>query len=377
MPALTQILCGQGGSFTGSGITEANFPALTEIGSSAFASCPNLTKVVAPKLVSIGSNALQYCPKLEELVFSHTLTSISGTTVFKGSTAIVGFEPLFPTNLTTTLTAAAIYNSCALTNSEVVYNFPATPAVPASLCEKPANISKVVFDSDVTSIGDYAFKALRPSAEEFFHGTTVPTLGTQALWYDGEADDKRLVIRIDNPEAVANWRIAVAANAGIYQSDYMEKKADYPGDKTLGIWKLGSVKTPAHDVYAWVVNDAPVSEKSYLVVHGVPAEIGEVSPAYGNNMNIEIGKSFDCIAPVAHGEAQMMDSVAVLVDELLVGTWIVVEDLVQLDHKPLRCHDRGELQSELIVLAIVQQVRVGGIDCLMHTDLRHRHIENL
>ena len=83
------------------------------------------------------------------------------------------------------------------------------------------------------------------------------------------------------------------------------------------------------------------------------------------------------IAAISDGKAQVVDTIAVLVDELLVGTWIVVEDLVQLDHKPLRSYDRGELQSELIVLAIVQQVRVGGIDCLMHTDLRHRHIENL
>lgn len=49
-----------------------------------------------------------------------------------------------------------------------------------------------------------------------------------------------------------------------------------------------------------------------------------------------------------------------LLDELIVGARIIVENLVQLDDKALWRHDRGELQAILVVLAVVIQVRIGN-----------------
>lgn len=48
------------------------------------------------------------------------------------------------------------------------------------------------------------------------------------------------------------------------------------------------------------------------------------------------------------------------VDELIEGARIIVDDLMQLDDKALWRHDRGELQTILVVLAVVIQVRIGN-----------------
>lgn len=284
-----------------------DFDALTEAYQNMFRGTL-IESIDLPNVTALGSYAFGNCPAIKRVTCSQELTSVHAD-AFKNVTSLQFFEPLFPTNLTTTLDAK-VYGSCKLANSEVIYDFPANPAVPASLCANPTNISKVVFNSDVTSIGNYAFQNLRPNAEVVFLGTSAPTLGTNALFYDGEGNDQRVVISFDNPDAKANWLAAVSPNATLFVDSYKEKKPDYPGEKTIGILKLGSVKSPAHDVYAWVVNNAAESEKSYLVVHGVPDEIGEVSPAYGLNNGLEIGKSFDCTAPASFDDGSYKATLA-------------------------------------------------------------------
>lgn len=321
---------------------DIDFDALTEAYQNMFRGTL-IESIDLPNVTAIGSYAFGNCPAIKRVTCSQKLTSVHAD-AFRNVTSLQFFEPLFPTNLTTALDAK-VYGSCKLANSEVIYDFPAIPAVPASLCANPTNISKVVFNSDVTSIGNSAFPNLRPNAEVVFHGTSAPTLGTKALFYDGEGDDQRVVISFDNPDAKANWLAAVSPNATLFMESYKEQKPDYPGEKTIGILKLGSVTKPAHDVYAWVVNKAPESNKSYLVVHGVPDEIGEVSPAYGLNSGIEIGKSFDCTAPASFDDGSYKATLAGYavsnVNEL--GVYTFVAEGEDNTYRYTQAEDAGDL----------------------------------
>ena len=316
LPSLTSL---GGNAFEGCAMPEFNLPELTSIGGSAFKSA-KLKRIYAPNLVKIKGNAFQDSllegdfvgtsvqsiensafqnTKLESVHFSQALTSVGLS--FRGCNDLKWFEPLFPTNLTSTLGGWEVYSSCVLTNNEVIYNFPAKPAVPSKLCEKPNNISSVIFYSDVTSIGASAFPLLRPQARVVFHGPSVPTLESKALFYDGEANNDRIVIAFDHPDARSAWLSAVAPYATEYQASYLDKP-DYPGENTLGILKIGekTVNRQPVNIYAWVVDEAPVSENGTLVVHGLPDERVEVSPAYGLHNDRAIGSTTVCTAPAMY-----------------------------------------------------------------------------
>ena len=279
-------------------IGEMTFPLLLSMAQNNFSSCPLLTKVTAPNLTTIGKNCFQSSNGLLALEFSHGLTSI-GDNFLRNVTSLLFFEPLFPKRLTTTLSAAKVYNSCKLANSEVVYDFPAIPSVPESLCANPTNLSHVVFKSDVTTIGKNAFKALCPNAVVDFYGTNVPVLAQTALYYNGESDNQRVVVRVFNPEALANWQAAVAPNASVFAT-YLDKP-DYPGDATIGLWSLAS------GVYAWVVYDEGGGEddEGGLVIRGVPEELGTVIPSYGPRTGIAVGDTVACSAPVSYNDGDV------------------------------------------------------------------------
>ena len=47
----------------------------------------------------------------------------------------------------------------------------------------------------------------------------------------------------------------------------------------------------------------------------------------------------DCVTTVADCEAKMMHTIAVFLDEFVIGAWVVVKNLMKLDDESLGRHD--------------------------------------
>lgn len=81
------------------------------------------------------------------------------------------------------------------------------------------------------------------------------------------------------------------------------------------------------------------------------------------------------VAAFANGKAQVVYTIAMLLDKFVVGVWIVIHHLMQLDDEALWRHDGGQFQSVFVVFAIVHQVGVGGIYGLVYSYLGYGYVQ--
>lgn len=127
----------------------------TNIGSTAFVGCKDLTSVrIDAPVESIGERAFENCTKLTEVILPDTLKSM-GSSVFKGCGNLNGVK--FPANLTG-ISASAFYNCLSLTSVVI----PSTvETIGSSAFSGCSNLSNLEICPGVKTISDAAFSGCR------------------------------------------------------------------------------------------------------------------------------------------------------------------------------------------------------------------------
>ena len=213
------------------------------------------TSVVAPALTNIANAAFRGCSKMTNVVISQQCKRI-GDTAFYGCSSLTRIDPFLPKDMDAIgSTPFTQFSSLAGT---FVWDQAKLTDIPASLLRDHKGITNYIIKTPVTSIGASAFASIGHGATFEFH-CPAPSFGDKTFYqyrYNGaynytEREDRlRFVIR--SAAALPSWKALAAPNEELFNSDYKNIKADYPGKRTLGIILIAT--DASYPGYAWLVD---------------------------------------------------------------------------------------------------------------------------
>ena len=195
--------------------TEITLPnTLTEIATSAFASCTKLTTITIPNSVtSLGRNVFQSCSVLTSVTISDNLEKVENSVFYlcKKLAEING-------------ALASSDKRCLIHKGKIIafapsglteYTIPEGVTAIGSQAFAWSSLTKVTISEHVTEIGDSAFSYASKLSEVYCKSTTPPTLGTGA--FDTNATGRKIYVpseSVDAYKAAANWSAYASAIVG-------------------------------------------------------------------------------------------------------------------------------------------------------------------
>jgi hypothetical protein len=180
----------EGHAFQGcNALTEVSIPeGVTSIGDNVFSNCEYIISMRLPStLSSIGEGAFFYCLKMTSITVpssSNSFQSINGILYNKTGTTLVCY-PYNKTGSSYTIpegvTSISAYAFSYSRNITTAY-FPSSLITIENDAFMNSSARDITIPANVTVIGEYAFYNLYTNIT--FQGTTPPTLGTKALFFN-------------------------------------------------------------------------------------------------------------------------------------------------------------------------------------------------
>lgn len=283
--------------------------AMTAEADSVFTSLATVTEIQLPDTVtSLGNWPIYYMASLQKLVLSDNITTI-GQSFLRECPQLVSVTPMLPSKLTSWNLSQSCVNVPNLVVDTVTIGdgeHDVTFLTPASGTFGTGSYGKLIFSegitalptrvfrtngraatdltipSTVTSIGDYFYSMSNPATDPVvgaaktvrINCAAFPTIGTGA--FTGFA--------LKTVNFIVKYDAFNSYLTGKYEPyDEAKHKADFEAvfgpdtPKPTGLLNLSGTFSGGQ----WITVVREVTEKTKIVVTGSPAELGEVSPAYG------------------------------------------------------------------------------------------------
>lgn len=229
-------------------------PAVTNIGGFCFSSAA-LTSVHAPQLEWAGANnTFKSATGITNIVVGHNL-KVLGEGNFNPylPTGLISFTPLMPHAMQSVYSSA--FTSLSRLSSPLEWDCPGKTVIPSLFFSGCSQINNITIGASVTEIQANAFKDISKGASVQFK--CAPAIADKAFYYKNgaaETSNNRPRFYITTRSALQTWQERVAENDDTFRT-FKTTKADYPGKKAFGLYKISS---SAGDLqYAWVIDATP------------------------------------------------------------------------------------------------------------------------
>lgn len=225
------------------------FPNLEKVDTCMFYNCSKITSVSLPAATNIAASAFQGDAAITNVVLSPNLRTI-GTSAFNGCAKLGKVEPFLPEGIESIGESA--FQGAVISNALVIKSEKLTTIGANAFYNAAKFMPSVDIDAPLTSIGGYAFLYETAKTTNFFHNAVAPTtIGDSAYYNYGTPN----ILLVTNAKAVPGWEALCAPNAELFEA--AKKRADFPGDNTIGVFRNGKFNGGDSNFYHYVVKCLP------------------------------------------------------------------------------------------------------------------------
>ena len=221
---------------------------LRTVGGFAFSANSGITSFTAPNLVRIESDGFNKCTAMESMVISDDAFFIS-TNAFNSCSKLTSFSPYLPTNL-------VFLGWQAFRDTKI-------PQVPSFISQNLTEIGgqcfrgpdklfteAVDFYSPIVSFGDCAFFEAKNGQVFNFYGKDAPLYIGKGAFGTGRC----CRLNVKRRSALPGWAAHCLGNEARFET--YKSRADYPGDRTIGLVYTGT-GGGITESWHYVVDDTP------------------------------------------------------------------------------------------------------------------------